>query len=116
MAVPDSSPRASVGVSIGIPQMLLLDDGTFFPPGRWCYSVGPRSRTRGSSPRSLAGAWVLLQGFFRKCAGVRGVSFSRHWQYSSRPRRCHAHVFGLVPHSCIPGGVAVHRAPEPGPV
>jgi hypothetical protein len=42
MAVPDSSPRASVGVSIGIPQMLLLDDGTFFPPGRWCYSVGPR--------------------------------------------------------------------------
>jgi hypothetical protein len=41
MAVPDSSPRASVGVSVGIPQMLMLADGAFFPSGRWCYSVGP---------------------------------------------------------------------------
>jgi hypothetical protein len=32
MAVPDSSPRASVGVSVSIPQMLTLADGTFFPP------------------------------------------------------------------------------------
>jgi hypothetical protein len=31
MAVPDSSPRASVGVSVRIPQMLTLADGTFFP-------------------------------------------------------------------------------------
>jgi hypothetical protein len=38
---------------------------------------------------------VLLQGFFAGSAGVRGVSFSRHRQYSSRPRRCHAHVFGI---------------------
>jgi hypothetical protein len=42
MIVPDSSPRASVGVSVRIPQMLTLADGTFFPPGRWCYSVRPR--------------------------------------------------------------------------
>jgi hypothetical protein len=41
MVVPDSSPRASVGVSVGIPQMLMLADGTFFPPGCWCYFVGP---------------------------------------------------------------------------
>jgi hypothetical protein len=31
MAVPDSSPRASVGVSVRIPQMLTLADGTFSP-------------------------------------------------------------------------------------
>jgi hypothetical protein len=31
MAVPDSSPRASVGVSVMIPQMLTLVDGTFSP-------------------------------------------------------------------------------------
>jgi hypothetical protein len=31
MAVPDSSPRAYVGVSVRIPQMLTLADGTFFP-------------------------------------------------------------------------------------
>jgi hypothetical protein len=31
MAVPDSSPRASVGVSVRISQMLMLADGTFFP-------------------------------------------------------------------------------------
>jgi hypothetical protein len=31
MAVPDSSPRASVGVSVRILQMLMLADGTFFP-------------------------------------------------------------------------------------
>jgi hypothetical protein len=42
MAVPDSSPRAFAGVSVGIPQMLTLADGTFFPSGCWCYSVGPR--------------------------------------------------------------------------
>jgi hypothetical protein len=32
MAVLDSSPRASVGVSVRIPQMLTLADGTFSSP------------------------------------------------------------------------------------
>jgi hypothetical protein len=53
---------------------------------------------RRCSPRSLAGAWVLLQGFFVESAGVRGVSFSRHQQYFRRPRRCHAHVLGTCLH------------------
>jgi hypothetical protein len=44
MAVPDSSPRASAGVSVRIPQMLTSDDGTFFPPG--CYAI-PWGRTSG---------------------------------------------------------------------
>jgi hypothetical protein len=45
MVVPDSSPRASAGVSVRIPQMLALVDGTFFPPGccaiPWGYASGP---------------------------------------------------------------------------
>jgi hypothetical protein len=40
MVVPDSSPRASVGVFVRTPQMLMLTNGTFFPPGCWCYFVG----------------------------------------------------------------------------
>jgi hypothetical protein len=56
MAVPDSSPRASAGVPVGFPQMLEPTDRTLFPPGCKCLSVGPRQRTRGSSPRSPAGA------------------------------------------------------------
>jgi hypothetical protein len=32
MAVPDSSPRASAGVLVMIPRMLMLADETFFPP------------------------------------------------------------------------------------
>jgi hypothetical protein len=49
MAVPDSSPRASVGVSARIPQMLTSADGTFFSPG--CYAI-PRGRASG--PAGLA--------------------------------------------------------------
>jgi hypothetical protein len=47
---------------------------------------------------------------------VRGVSFSRRRQYSSQARRCHPHVSGVVCVRCTPGGVAVLRAPEPGPI
>jgi hypothetical protein len=42
MVVPDSSPRASAGVSVRILQMLTPVDGTFFPLDCWCYSGGPR--------------------------------------------------------------------------
>jgi hypothetical protein len=50
MVVPDSSPRASAGVPVRVPQMLTLADGTSFPLVAKCYSVGPRQRTHGSSP------------------------------------------------------------------
>jgi hypothetical protein len=56
MAVPDSSPRASAGVSVRIPQMPTLTDETFSPLGAKCRSAGPPQRTHGSSPRSPAGA------------------------------------------------------------
>jgi hypothetical protein len=59
---------------------------------------------------------VLLQGFFTRSAGVRGVSLSRHRQHFSQPRRCHTHMLGIVCIPCTLGGVAVRRAPEPGPV
>jgi hypothetical protein len=59
---------------------------------------------------------VLLQDFFTGSAGVRGVSFSQHRRYFSRPWQCHTHVLGVVCVRCTPRGVAVRRAPEPGPV
>jgi hypothetical protein len=47
MAVPNSSPRASAMVSVRTPQMLMLADGTFFPPGccaiPWGRASGPTS-------------------------------------------------------------------------
>jgi hypothetical protein len=65
MVVPDSSPRAFMGVSVRIPQMLTLADGTFFP---WLLMLfrGAALADCGSSPRSLAGAWVLLLGFLHR--------------------------------------------------
>jgi hypothetical protein len=46
-AVPDSSPRASVGLPLRLPQMLEPADRTFFPPGlantfRGAASADPR--------------------------------------------------------------------------
>jgi hypothetical protein len=61
MAVPDSSPQASVGVSVRIPQMLTLVDGTFFP-----LVAGAILWGHASGPPSLAGAWVFLQGFLHR--------------------------------------------------
>jgi hypothetical protein len=53
MAVPDSSPRASVVVSVRNPQRLMLADGMFFPPG--CYAVpwGRASAPAGVAPEAL---------------------------------------------------------------
>jgi hypothetical protein len=47
---------------------------------------------------------------------VRGVSFSRHRQYFSQPRRRQTHASGIVCVRCTLGGVVARRAPEPGPV
>jgi hypothetical protein len=45
--------RRCWSLMIGLPSLLVLRT----------LSMGPRQRTRGSSPRSPIGAWVLLQGF-----------------------------------------------------
>jgi hypothetical protein len=53
MAVPDSSPQASVGVSVRVPQMLTLADGTFFPPGCCAIPWGRASGPAGLAPEAL---------------------------------------------------------------
>jgi hypothetical protein len=53
MAVPDSSPRASAGVSVTIPQMLMLADGTFFPPDCCAIPWGRASGPAGLAPEAL---------------------------------------------------------------
>jgi hypothetical protein len=116
MAVPDSSPRASVGVSVRIPQMLTLDDGMFFPLVAGAIPWGRASGPAGLAPEALQERGCSCKGFYTGSAGARGVSFNRHRQYSSRPRRCHTRASGIVCVRCTPGDVAVRRAPEPGPV
>jgi hypothetical protein len=53
MAVPDSSPRASVVVSIRIPQRLMLVDGTFFPLICCAVPWGRVSAPAGVAPEAL---------------------------------------------------------------
>jgi hypothetical protein len=53
MIVPDSSPRASVGVSVRIPQMLTLADGTFSPLVASAILWGRASGPAGLAPEAL---------------------------------------------------------------
>jgi hypothetical protein len=96
--------------------MLMLADGTFFPLVADAILWGRTSGPAGLALEALKERGCSCKGFFTGSAGVRGVSFRRHRQYSSRPRRCHALVSGIVCVRCTLGGVAVCRAPEPGPV
>jgi hypothetical protein len=116
MAVPNNSPRASVGVSVRIPQMLTLADGTFSPlvadASPWGRASGPAV----IAPEALQERECSCRGFFVRPTSVRGVSFNRHWQCSSRPRRCYAYITCIACVRCTLGGVAVRRAPKPGPV
>jgi hypothetical protein len=112
---PTVAPRASAGSPARLPQMLEPTDRASFPPGSRTLFVGPRQRTHGSSPRSPVGAWALLQGFYREIwpesvvhitTGVGNVS-AGHGD---------ARAAGTTRGRCNPGGVAVCRAPAPGPV
>jgi hypothetical protein len=78
----------------------------------WGRASGPT----GLGPEALQEHGFSCKVFYTGFVSVRGVSFSRHRQYSSRPRRWHAHVSGIVYVRCTLGGVALCRAPEPGPV
>jgi hypothetical protein len=53
MAVPDSSPRASVVVSVRNPQRLMLADGMFFPPGCCAIPWGRASAPAGVATEAL---------------------------------------------------------------
>jgi hypothetical protein len=77
--------------------------------------MGPRQRTRGSSPLSPAGAWVLLQGFYRGIWSV-GVVRVPTGVGNISANFNDARATGTIRGRCIPGGVAMRRAPEPGPI
>jgi hypothetical protein len=96
--------------------MLTLGDGTFLPLVANAIPQGRASRPAGLAPEALQERGCSCKGFYTGSTGVRGVSFSRHRQYSCWPRRCHAHVLGVVCVRCTLGGVVVRRAPEPGPI
>jgi hypothetical protein len=53
MAVPDNSPRASVGVSVRISLMLTPVDGTFFPLVAGAILWGRASGPAGLAPKAL---------------------------------------------------------------
>jgi hypothetical protein len=97
MAVPDSSPRASVGVPVRVPQMLALADGTFFPPGCQCYSVGPRPQTRGSSPLLTVNSCIKVRLDLQTDKSpvvVKGPFFPRvvNPRYRIRGTMCNARI------------------------
>jgi hypothetical protein len=70
MAVSDSSPRASAGVTVKIPQMLTLADGAFFPPDRCAISWGRASRPADLAPEALKECAYSFKAFSqrRHCA------------------------------------------------
>jgi hypothetical protein len=78
--------------------------------------MGRASGPAGLAPEDLKERGFSCKGFYTGFTGMRGVSFNRHQQYSSRPRRCRAHIPGIICVRCALGGVSVRRAPEPGPV
>jgi hypothetical protein len=86
-------------------------------PSPWLASAfrGPRQRTRGSSPRSPARAWALLRGFCRRIWSGGVVHISTNVGNVSAGFG-DAHVARTIRGGCDPGGVAVRRAPEPGPI
>jgi hypothetical protein len=96
--------------------MLTLADGTFFPLVADAIPWGRASKPVGVAPEALQERGCSCKGFYTGFTGVQGVSFNRHRQYSSWPRRCRAHIPGIICVRCALGGVAVRRAPEPGPI
>jgi hypothetical protein len=70
-------------------------------------SVGPRQRTRGSSPRSPVGAWVLLQGFYHEIWSVGVVPIPTGVGDISAGFG-DARATGTIRGRCNPEGVAMH--------
>jgi hypothetical protein len=116
MAVPDSSHRASAVVSVRTLQRLMLADGTLFPPSCCAVPWGRASALAGVAPEALQGRGCSCKALFTELslcevlvsAGVDNVSAGLNGAM-----RTYRHLFAF---GAYPGGVAVHRAPEPGPI
>jgi hypothetical protein len=78
----------------------------------WGHASGPA----GLAPEALQERGCSCKGLYTGFTGVRGVSFNWHRQYSNRPWQCRVHIPRIICVWCALGGVAVRRAPEPGPV
>jgi hypothetical protein len=78
----------------------------------WDCASGPA----GLAPEAVQERGCSCKGFYTGFTGVQGVSFNRRRQYFSRPRWCHTHISDIICVRSTLGGVAVRRAPEPGPV
>jgi hypothetical protein len=109
MAVPDSSPRASVAVSVRNPQRLTLADRTFFPPGCCTVPWGRASGPAGLAPEALEECIYSFK-VFSVASSLCKVFVSAGLGGAMRTYR-RSRAFGAYS-----GGVAVRRAPEPGPV
>jgi hypothetical protein len=116
MVIPNNNPRASVVVSVRNLQRLTLADGMFFPPGRCAVPWGRASAPAGVAPEALQERGCSCKVFLQcllvcevlVSAGISDVSAGlggavRTYQHSS-------------PFDAFTGGVAVCRAPEPGPI
>jgi hypothetical protein len=115
MVVPDSSPRASAGVPVRFSQMLEPTDRTLFPQvanaSPWGCVSGPASlalealQERECSCRSFL-AEFYQRGVVHVSTGIGDVSVGFGDARTTDKFRVR----------CIPGGVAVRRAPKPGPI
>jgi hypothetical protein len=116
MAVHNSSPRASAVVSVRNPQRLTLTDGTCFPSGCCDVPWGRASAPTGVAPKALQERGCSCKVFLQRLsvcevlvsAGIDSVSASL-----DGAMRTYRHSSAL---GAYPGGVAVCRAPEPGPI
>jgi hypothetical protein len=95
--------------------MLMLADGTFFPLVADAIPWGHASGPAGLAFEALQERGCSCKGFYTGFTAVRGVSFNRHRQYFSRPRRCRAHIPGIICVRCALGGVVVRQPPSLGP-
>jgi hypothetical protein len=116
MAVPDSSPRACAVVSVRNPQRLMLADGTFFPPGCCVVLWGRASAPAGVAPKALQERGCSCKVFPQRLpvcevlvsAGIGSVSAGLGGAMRTYRHSC---AFGAYP-----GGVAMRRVPETGPI
>jgi hypothetical protein len=115
MAVPDSSPRASAGVPAGFRRCWSLLIGRSSLPVASVFPRGRVSGPAGLAPEALQERECSCRGFFAEFLSVGVVHVSTGIGDVSAGFG-DARATDIFHIRCIPGGVAVRRAPEPGPI